>query len=1117
MHAPEEQLNSSHGTESRPTTGSNDRRSSLYSSIKLKANTLLQRSKSSTTSVMTVVETMAAQPPITGDGLTDAESRAPSDPAPQKDFLVSVWEQAKGGKLKQDAETMLQVARSATEPLDDRKFLLENIVTMLQGLPAGSPQQPITDTFIRFLWEDLPHPPAAYVGQNFRAADGSGNNPAVPMLGAAGTRYARSVPSLHPTSPNLPDPSVVFDALLKREEFKPHPSGVSSLLFSFATIIIHSCFQTSRTDPSVNEASSYLDLSPLYGNNLDEQATVRTYTQGLLYPDVIASSRLFFMPPSVVALLVVFSRNHNFIADMLFKVNERGKYKPLDQLDDAGKRAQDESIFQIARLVNCGWFLQVVVQDYIRTILNINQTESTWSLAPNNAIRSMPSGMAPRGVGNAVSAEFNILYRWHSAISKKDELWLEGLFKEYCGDKPVDQLTEVDFGTALSRLAQSQGKDPKKWSIPGITRTESGRFNDDDLAKIISDATEEVAGAFGANGSPAVMKIIDVLGMATARNDWNICTMNEFRRFLNLKPFATFEEWNSDPKVANIARKLYGHPSNIELFPGLHAEEAKPSESGSGLAVNYTISRGILSDAVALVRGDRFFTTDFNAANLTSWGFEDVQPDPDGGSYGGVIGKLLMRNLPTIYTPNSAYALFPFSTPETMRKILQKNGVIDKYDISRPTRVPPIHGVFTYKACMDVLADSERFGVTYKESIESCSNSYGFFISFDDQEKHRRDRQVQEHALFPTGWQDDLRTFYSETTARLIKENSWSYDRGKTQTLDVVRDVTNLASVYWVAWQFGMPLKEKSTPHGLFTPQELYLILSAFFASVFMNFDSSSGFKLTQAAKQAAPALLAVIRMRICQVKGVPVVIDDLARSIQDLVLDKNAEGVVMGKEAREYYTRLLESDRPLEQLEASVQSTMTASVSNQGQAAAQVLNFFLEEENAAYKEELVKLCKLDTPEADTKILSLVSEAMRFDPQVPLIPRVAKVDATIQDGDTTISVKKGDKVFPSMLSAGMDPSVFLNPDKFEARDPSLYRLFGFGMHGCLGARIVNISMVQMIKQVFKLPNVRRAPGKAGQLQRFHQEVGGTSCPVYLSANSTVWPLPVSLSIVYDVE
>jgi hypothetical protein len=41
--------------------------------------------------------------------------------------------------------------------------------------------------------------------------------------------------------------------------------------------------------------------------------------------------------------------------------------------------------------------------------------------------------------------------------------------------------------------------------------------------------------------SPAVMKLIDVMGMATARNKWNTCSLNEFRKFLNLKPFTTFE------------------------------------------------------------------------------------------------------------------------------------------------------------------------------------------------------------------------------------------------------------------------------------------------------------------------------------------------------------------------------------------------------------------------------------------------------------------------------------------------------------------------------------------------------------------------------------------------
>lgn len=189
--------------------------------------------------------------------------------------------------------------------------------------------------------------------------------------------------------------------------------------------------------------------------------------------------------------------------------------------------------------------------------------------------------------------------------------------------------------------------------------------------------------------------------------------------------------------------------------------------------------------------------------------------------------------------------------------------------------------------------------------------------------------------------------------------------------------------------------------------------------SVFMNFDVSASLKLRKAAADFGPAVLGIIKMRLSQVSGVPAILDNLARGIQDMIVGKDVQGFVMGKAAREYYERLLQNDRPMEQLEASVQSTMTASVSNQGQAAAQVINFFLADENKEHKDELVRLSKLDTPEADTQILSLVNEAMRLDPQVPLIPRVAKVDATIPDGDREIAVKKGDFVFPSMLKAGM--------------------------------------------------------------------------------------------------
>lgn len=60
-----------------------------------------------------------------------------------------------------------------------------------------------------------------------------------------------------------------------------------------------------------------------------------------------------------------------------------------------------------------------------------------------------------------------------------------------------------------------------------------------------------------------------------------------------------------------IAERLYRHIDNLELHVGMQAEESKPAIPGSGLCPSYTVSRAILADAVALVRGDRFLTSEF--------------------------------------------------------------------------------------------------------------------------------------------------------------------------------------------------------------------------------------------------------------------------------------------------------------------------------------------------------------------------------------------------------------------------------------------------------------------------------------------------------------------------
>ena len=70
------------------------------------------------------------------------------------------------------------------------------------------------------LYNTLPHPPATRLGKaQFRSADGGGNDMTDPDRGRARTPYARSVQGKFPQpANNLPDPGLVFDALLKAKD-----------------------------------------------------------------------------------------------------------------------------------------------------------------------------------------------------------------------------------------------------------------------------------------------------------------------------------------------------------------------------------------------------------------------------------------------------------------------------------------------------------------------------------------------------------------------------------------------------------------------------------------------------------------------------------------------------------------------------------------------------------------------------------------------------------------------------------------------------------------------------------------------------------------------------------
>ncbi|EGN99535.1 hypothetical protein SERLA73DRAFT_26711, partial [Serpula lacrymans var. lacrymans S7.3] len=155
-----------------------------------------------------------------------------------------------------------------------------------------------------------------------------------------------------------------------------------------------------------------------------------------------------------------------------------------------------------------------------------------------------------------------------------------------------------------------------------MSRGKDGKFPDDQLAQIFHDATEAPAGQYRARGCPAALKYIEILGIQQGRQ-WGVCTMNEFRKWLGLKEFESFEEWNPDPVIANAARRLYQHIDNLELYTGLQCEQHMPLSDGLRFSCGYTMTRAVLSDAIALIRGDRFYTTDYTPLAMTSWGFQD--------------------------------------------------------------------------------------------------------------------------------------------------------------------------------------------------------------------------------------------------------------------------------------------------------------------------------------------------------------------------------------------------------------------------------------------------------------------------------------------------------------
>jgi hypothetical protein len=968
---------------------------------------------------------------------------------------------------------------------------MEQILQLAASLPEGGALDDITTKFLKLLWNNLEHPPLSFQGAEFkyRKADGSNNNVMYPHLGKAGSYYARTVTPKTQQPGVLPDPGVIFDTVFaRREEAREHPNKISSMLFYLATIIIHDCFHTDERDSAKVKTSSYLDLAPLYGSSEDDQKKIRTFKNGLLKPDTFSENRILGFPPGVAAIVICFNRYHNYVAMQLKTINEGGRFnEPKDESDEAGFRRLDEDLFQTARLVTCGLYINIILIDYVRTILNLNRSKSTWTLDPRATEEVYDIEGVPRGIGNQVSVEFNLLYRWHSAISKKDEQWTNELYEKIVGTGDFESITEAEIGHKLYAWIAKQGDDPSAWLIDNgkYARNERGCFEDGDLVNILADATEDVAGAFGPRNVPVVMKLIETMGMKQARK-WNVATLNELRAFFKLQPHKTFTDITTDEATAGALKALYGHPDYVEMYPGLVAEDAKEAISpSSGLCPGYTISRAILADAVALSRGDRFYTVDYTPANLTNWGFNQVKSDTD-VAQGHCFYNLLMRALPNWYRGSSVYAMFPFTVPEENKKILEHLGSDQNYNFDRPSYIGLPTSIKSWKAVTSILADTSRYAVPWHAHTFDLTG-HDYMLSGDKPANFAQHAEITKDIYGssqtnPPGQTQitrlkEVQKFYEDITTQLVLVRSEILVKDWYQ-LDAVRDVGNAAHAIFNAKMWHIPLKapEDLNPLAL-TVDQMYLAMSVMFAYVFLDLDTARSFKLRLGAKSSGDQIAKLIRI-VCEA-----VRADSYLHVSDLFRMGHA-GKLLGDFGTRLLRRLFEGGKSVDDVVWEIIPTVAASVATQAQHFGQMLDLYLEPEYAKYWPDIQACAWSNTDEDFEKLKSYALEANRLRPAAFGLLRRSRTKNTVQDGERTLDIAEGEQLYTDFVAAGMDESVFPNPKEIDiTRDRGLYIHHGFGAHHCVGRPIVEVAMAAQLKVFAKLKDLRRAPGLQGQMKR----------------------------------
>jgi hypothetical protein len=503
-----------------------------------------------------------------------------------------------------------------------------------------------------------------------RTLDGTFNNLEDPLMGSLGSRFGRNVPpeaTVREASPLEPNRRTVSRELLTRKEFIPAET-LNLLAGAWIQFEVHDWFShgknedenpwllpldaddpwperpmpiaRTRRDPSadadgpptfVTDDTHWWDASQIYGRDprfaqairRGEHGKLRIDERGLVPEEIESQVDLTGVAGNFwvgLALLhSLFMREHNAVCD---------------HLHAAHPELSDDDLFDKARLVVAALMAKIHTVDWTPAIIAHPTTVTAlrtnwWGLqgerldkligrrTSNEVIRGIPgSPTALHGVPYQLTEEFVAVYRMHPLIPD------EFTFRALADNRTLQERTFPDLGVQhvrarLSELTMADVRYSFGTSHPGaITLHNYPRF----LQRFDR-----------ADGSVVDLASIDVLRV----RERGVPRYNEFRRFLHLKPFDSFEEMAATPEHAADLRRVYSDPEEVDTMIGMFAER-KPR----GFGFSDTAFRIFILMASRRLEADRFFTRDYRPEIYTREGVDWVEANS--------MRTLLLRHFPEL-------------------------------------------------------------------------------------------------------------------------------------------------------------------------------------------------------------------------------------------------------------------------------------------------------------------------------------------------------------------------------------------------------------------------------------------------------------------------------------